>query len=276
MALSGNYFEHQLNTTIHIEASVPTTPIDNTHHTSCRQHSRGVPNPTHSTQTPTTHYPKMQRLRPLLRMPFLLSRTSQTRTYQKLPFNRAGGPQYKRFTNARGGLASLFTRWVARPTFYRDVGVLTAGTGTVYVLNLEEVPVSGRRRFNVVSARLEASLAASTVAEIQQQYAGRILDDRDARVRLVRRVLDRLVPFAQGVGEDTRWEVTVIESAELNAFVVPGGKVFVFTGILEACRDEDGVAAVLGHEIAHVVAHHTAYVGLSFALVPPPFTLALN
>ena len=36
------------------------------------------------------------------------------------------------------------------------------------------------------------------------------------------------------------------------------GKVFVFTGILPLCRDEDGIAAVLGHEIAHVVAHHTA------------------
>jgi Zn-dependent protease with chaperone function len=38
------------------------------------------------------------------------------------------------------------------------------------------------------------------------------------------------------------------------------GKVFVFTGILPLCRDEDGIAGVLGHEIAHVVAHHTAYV----------------
>ena len=40
------------------------------------------------------------------------------------------------------------------------------------------------------------------------------------------------------------------------------GKVFVFTGILPLCRDEDGIAAVLGHEIAHVVAHHTAFVAL--------------
>jgi Zn-dependent protease with chaperone function len=36
------------------------------------------------------------------------------------------------------------------------------------------------------------------------------------------------------------------------------GKVFVFTGILPLCKDENGIAAVLGHEIAHVVAHHTA------------------
>jgi Zn-dependent protease with chaperone function len=201
----------------------------------------------------------MQRIRPLLRTPPPFLRRAPSRAYQRLPFDRAG-PQYKRFGGARGarsGVASLFARWAARPTFYRDVGVLTAGTGTVYVLNLEEVPVSGRRRFNIISAQMEESLAASTVAEVQQQYGSRILADGDARVRLVRRVLQRLLPYAPGV-EGLQWEVTVIESPEENAFVVPGGKVFVFTGILEACRDEDSVAAVLGHEIAHVVAHHTA------------------
>jgi Zn-dependent protease with chaperone function len=198
----------------------------------------------------------MQRIRPFLRNPAPLLRPAPSRAYQRLPFDRSG-PQYKRFGAARGGVASLFARWAARPTFYRDVGLLTAGTGTVYVLNLEEVPVSGRRRFNVVSAQMEESLAASTVAEIQQQYGSQILADGDARVRLVRRVLQRLLPYAPGV-EGLQWEVTVIESPEENAFVVPGGKVFVFTGILDACRDEDSVAAVLGHEIAHVVAHHTA------------------
>jgi Zn-dependent protease with chaperone function len=198
----------------------------------------------------------MQRIRPFLRNPAPLLRPAPSRAYQRLPFDRSG-PQYKRFGAARGGVASLFARWAARPTFYRDVGLLTAGTGTVYVLNLEEVPVSGRRRFNVVSAQMEESLAASTVAEIQQQYGAQILADGDARVRLVRRVLQRLLPYAPGV-EGLQWEVTVIESPEENAFVVPGGKVFVFTGILDACRDEDSVAAVLGHEIAHVVAHHTA------------------
>jgi len=43
-----------------------------------------------------------------------------------------------------------------------------------------------------------------------------------------------------------------------NAFVIPGGKVFVFSGILDVCQGDDGLAAVLGHEIAHNVAHHAA------------------
>lgn len=43
-----------------------------------------------------------------------------------------------------------------------------------------------------------------------------------------------------------------------NAFVIPGGKVFVFSGILNVCGSEDGLAAVLGHEIAHNTASHAA------------------
>lgn len=71
---------------------------------------------------------------------------------------------------------------------------------------------------------------------------------------MVRRILDRLIP-ASGL-TDQKWEVYVIDSDEVNAFVIPGGKVFVFTGIFPVARDENGLATVLGHEIAHNIAHH--------------------
>lgn len=51
------------------------------------------------------------------------------------------------------------------------------------------------------------------------------------------------------------WFVTI---GTANAFVLPGGKVFVHSGILNVCRNEDAVAAVLGHEIAHNTASHAA------------------
>lgn len=73
---------------------------------------------------------------------------------------------------------------------------------------------------------------------------------------MVQRVLDRLVPSSGLV--DANWEVHVIEAPMKNAFVIPGGKVFVFSGILDVCQGDDGLAAVLGHEIAHNVAHHAA------------------
>ncbi|KAF2996051.1 hypothetical protein E8E13_003282 [Curvularia kusanoi] len=112
-----------------------------------------------------------------------------SRAYQRFPFGGANQQQYQRFS-ARSGVAQLFSRWAARPTFYRDVGVITAGGATVYVLNLEEVPVSGRRRFNFIPASVEQALGESTVAEIQQAYAGRFLDDSDPRSRMVKRVLE--------------------------------------------------------------------------------------
>ncbi|KAL1628177.1 metalloendopeptidase [Diplodia seriata] len=93
-------------------------------------------------------------------------------------------------------------------------------------------------------------------AQVLQEYHGQILPAWDRRVQMVQRVLDRLIP-ASGL-DNEQWEVHVIDSPEMNAFVIPGGKVFVFSGILPICRNEDGLAAVLGHEIAHNVAHHSA------------------
>ena len=57
---------------------------------------------------------------------------------------------------------------------------------------------------------------------------------------------------------DLDWEVHLINSPQRNAFVLPGGKVFVFSGLLPIVEDEHGLAAVLGHEIAHQVARHAA------------------
>lgn len=55
------------------------------------------------------------------------------------------------------------------------------------------------------------------------------------------------------------WEVYVVDDPKTqNAFVIPGGKIFVFTGILPVSGNDDGLATVMGHEIAHVVARHGA------------------
>jgi predicted Zn-dependent protease len=53
-----------------------------------------------------------------------------------------------------------------------------------------------------------------------------------------------------------QWEFNVVESQEVNAWCMPGGKVVVYTGILPVTRDETGLAVVMGHEIAHAIAEH--------------------
>jgi predicted Zn-dependent protease len=75
-------------------------------------------------------------------------------------------------------------------------------------------------------------------------------------VKKVQNVASRLINVS-GL-DHLDWQVHVIQSPIKNAFVIPGGKIFVFTGILEVADTPDKLAAVLGHEIAHVVARHSA------------------
>ncbi len=56
--------------------------------------------------------------------------------------------------------------------------------------------------------------------------------------------------------EGYNWEFNLVESEQVNAWAMPGGKVVVYTGILPITQDETGLAVVLGHEVAHAIAEH--------------------
>ncbi|KAK8202273.1 metalloendopeptidase [Zalaria obscura] len=166
----------------------------------------------------------------------------------------ANGYRYQRFQQGR----NLFAAWRARPTFKYEAGGLAGACGVFYIANLEEVPVSHRRRFNIVSEDFEQQSSNEMYQQVMQQYSGQILPAWHPQHRMVKRVLDRLIPHSGLSADKNHWEVHVIQDEQKNAFVIPGGKVFVFSGILDVCQGDDGLAAVLGHEIAHNVAHHAA------------------
>ncbi|KAJ5899787.1 hypothetical protein N7495_004531 [Penicillium taxi] len=111
--------------------------------------------------------------------------------------------------------------------------------------------------------------------QVLNSERGKILPDYHPVAKTVNRVLQRLVP--QAPIEGANWKVHVIKDDNMaNAFVLPGGKVFVYTGILPICEDENGLAAVLGHEIAHVVAHHPAErMSNSFITIGAAFAVSL-
>ncbi|KAI9804103.1 MAG: hypothetical protein M1825_001505 [Sarcosagium campestre] len=132
----------------------------------------------------------------------------------------------------------------------------TGGLGIFYWANLETVPVTGRRRFNCISPEYEVKSARMVYDQTLQQFRNAILPARHPSSKMVQRVMKRLIPSS---GVDAEWEVHVInDPGQKNAFVLPGGKVFVFSGILPICQNDDGLATVLGHEIAHNVARHQA------------------
>ena len=161
-------------------------------------------------------------------------------------------PQYNRFGNTQ----PAYHLWRTSPNLRYVIGAVGLGGGAFYILNLEQVSITGRWRFNCISPARETAIAQSEYQRIMQEYGQYVLPPSHPDSKLVNKVLGRLITAA-GLQEQA-WEVKVINDPEqLNAFVLPGGKVFVFSGILPICADEDGLAAVLGHELAHNVVHHT-------------------
>lgn len=71
------------------------------------------------------------------------------------------------------------------------------------------------------------------------------------------KMLDRVAPrVAKASGEDFKWEWILIDSPEVNAWCMPGGKMAVYTGIMPVLKTEAALAAVLGHEVAHATKRH--------------------
>ena len=115
----------------------------------------------------------------------------------------------------------------------------------------ETVPYTGRSQIQLVSPSEEAQMGIQSYQEI----VGKATLSTDPQANaLAQRVGSRI---AAVTGLDYKWEFRVIQDdKQANAFALPGGKVAVYTGILPITKDEAGLAAVLGHEIGHVVARH--------------------
>lgn len=69
-------------------------------------------------------------------------------------------------------------------------------------------------------------------------------------------VANAIVDVMDGEWADLNWELAIIDEKTVNAFVLPGGKISVYVGILEVAKNQDQLAAVIGHEVAHVTARH--------------------
>lgn len=121
--------------------------------------------------------------------------------------------------------------------------------------NQETVPMTGRSQLVDLSREQEAALGLQSYQQILQSEQ---VVRQGPEVDLVRTVGQRIQRAAAPEDPGFEWEFNVIASDQANAFALPGGKVAVYTGILPVTQNEDALAVVMGHEIAHAIARHGA------------------
>jgi len=126
---------------------------------------------------------------------------------------------------------------------------LALATSCTTVVN----PVTGRPELTTMSPQEEAQLGKQASAEVAQQMG--FVDD--ARLEAyVAQLGAKLAPFSPR--QDVRYEFHAVDMEETNAFALPGGYVYVSRGLLALANSEDELAGVMGHEIGHVAARHSA------------------
>lgn len=161
--------------------------------------------------------------------------------------------KYKSFKTAAP--TSLPEIWDRYKHLIVGSGVLLGG---FYLVNLEQAPVSGRYRFMIVPQWYERKIGEMSYRQTMAQFRGSILPDYHPDVRRVKSVMKRIIAVS-GLSNDIDWQIHVVGgNYPPNAFVMPGGKVFVFQSLLPVCANTDGLATVLAHETAHQVCRHTA------------------
>ncbi|GJL51633.1 MAG: Zn-dependent protease [Nitrospirales bacterium] len=124
-----------------------------------------------------------------------------------------------------------------------------------YVSNQEIVPITGRAQLVEIDRQQEVALGVQSYQQILSE--SQVVSQGEA-VDLVRRIGQQLAKAAVDVDPGFQWEFNVINSEQANAFALPGGKTAVYTGLLPVAENADGLAVVMGHEIAHAIARHGA------------------
>lgn len=124
-----------------------------------------------------------------------------------------------------------------------------------YFSNRETVPITGRSQLVDISPREEAALGLQSYQLILRQED---VVEGGPEAERIRRIGAALAKAAKGEDPGFQWEYNLIRSDQVNAFCLPGGKVAVYSGILPVAANDDGLAVIMGHEIAHAIARHGA------------------
>ena len=108
-----------------------------------------------------------------------------------------------------------------------------------------------------VILRSDAELAAESARQFAEMRASIPLETDRVTIDYIHCVAEAITQVLEPEFRDLDWDMAIFESKSVNAFAMPGGKIGVFKGILEAADNQHRLAAVIGHEVAHVTARHS-------------------
>lgn len=115
-------------------------------------------------------------------------------------------------------------------------------------------PTTGRLQFDTMSRDQEIKLGAEASPQLVSEFGGKVA--RADLQNYVSQIGMKLAATTEGDAPSLPWEFTLLDSDVINAFALPGGKVFVSRGLVQKMTNEAQLAAVLGHEVGHVTARH--------------------
>ncbi|RBP27723.1 peptidase M48-like protein [Oceanihabitans sediminis] len=140
--------------------------------------------------------------------------------------------------------------------------VIIASCTVLIFLSCATNPFTGKQTMALVS---NAQLFPTAFAQYNQVLSESIVETGTARAEMITRVGQRIAVAAerwlnanghQGYLADYEWEYKLIDEPTVNAWCMPGGKIVFYTGILPVAQNETGIAAIMGHEVAHALANH--------------------
>ena len=126
----------------------------------------------------------------------------------------------------------------------------------------KKVPITGRRQVKMLPNSTLNSMSFTNYRDFMQSNP---VSSNAEQVQMVKEVGQNIqqavVKYFAATGDskylaDYSWEFNLIQDNAVNAWCMPGGKVVVYTGLLPVAKDRDGLAVVMGHEIAHAIANH--------------------
>ncbi|RXJ60821.1 M48 family metallopeptidase [Candidatus Marinarcus aquaticus] len=131
--------------------------------------------------------------------------------------------------------------------------LLLAITALLFIGCTSKTPYTNRSQFILLSQSQELALGEQTYKETLDK--SKVIMNT-IQAKMVKNIGAKIAKVANK--KDYEWEFNLVQNSEKNAFCLPGGKVVVYTGIFSVAKNEDQLATVISHEIAHALARHGA------------------